>query len=430
MPMTRRVHFRALPVVLLIAALGWAAMANAQARKKAGVGPSFSGDSAELVSDGDNPVVRFAVGHQHAAGVGYGGCAGYLYFSRDTIRYEVIQPAADKGHSFEFKRSDLISVNQWRVMGSPMPEAEFKFRGGGTYHLIDVRNERVQQPGAKFTEADILSFQPLIDAATNLDNMVTTLEAKEARLHPAPLPPPTISMLEPSGMEAGKTLDTTLARLHLRGVASHASGISAVSVNGQAAFLKTLAPQSVEFDVQNIAVNSGRSAVVILATATDKSVGQMTFTVSRAEVRILEPTANSETTGATLKVRGLAVGFHEVEKVEVAGTAASLHKRDDGEVEFVAENIPLTLGSNTVQGVVTASNGVRENFQVTLQRRALPLTLKEVQKALHDGISPGRVSALVTRFGVDFSLNAETEQSLRAAGADNTLLGVLANAKK
>jgi hypothetical protein len=260
--------------------------------------------------------------------------------------------------------------------------------------------------------------------------VVAALEVKEAKLHPAPLPPPTISLLEPGGVEAGKTLDTTLARLHLRGVASHASGISAVSVNGQSAFMKTLAPQSVEFDLQNIAVSPGRSAVVVMATATDKSEGQMTFTVSRAEVRILDPAANSETVEATLKVRGLAVGFAALEKVEIAGTAASLHKRDDGDVEFVAERIPLIMGSNTVQGVVTAGNGVRENFQLEVTRKPLPLTLKEVQKALHDGVSSARVSALVTKFGVDFTMNAETEKSLRAAGANNALLGVIANAKK
>jgi hypothetical protein len=434
MPMKRSVHFRALTVVLLLVALGWPALASAQRKNSRQTGPpsdlTFYGESAEVVSDGDNPVLRLPVAHIHSASV----CVGYLYFSHDAIRYEVVRPEGDKGHSFDFKRTESTFLGEWRVLGSTTGYAEFKFRGG-TYHFAAVNKSFVQNT-TKFsfsnfrTSPDILSYQELVFAALHLDDAVATVKAREARLHPAPLPAPTISMLEPGGVEAGKTLDTTLARLHLRGVASHASGISAVSINGQSAFLKTLAPQSVEFDMQNVAVSPGRSAVVILATATDKSVGQMTFTVSRAEVRVLDPAPNSETVEAAIKVRGLAVGFREVQKVEVAGTAASLRKRDDGDVEFVAEAIPLTVGSNTVQGVVTASNGVRENFQLAVTRKPLPLTLREVQKALHDGISPARVSALVAKFGVDFSLNADTEKSLRAAGADNALLGVIANAKK
>jgi hypothetical protein len=435
MAMKRSVQFRALTVVLLVIAFGWPALTFAQKIPSAGPGPtlSFNGDNAEVVSDGDNPVLRLPAAHIHATSV----CVGYLYISRDAIRYEVIRPEHDKGHSFDFKRTELTHADAWRLAvarGSATGPAEFKFRSG-TYHFYAVTKSFVQDAtrlayNSVRTSSDILSYQELVFPATHLDNAVAIVKAREARLHPAPAPPLTISVLEPSGVEAGKTLATTLARLHLRGVASHASGISAVSINGQAAFLKTLAPQTVEFDMRDIAVNPGQSAVVILATATDKSLGQLTFTVSRAEVRILDPAPNSETLETTIKVRGLAVGFHEVEKVEVAGTAASLRNRGNGEVEFVVEGVPLTVGSNTIQGVVTASNSVRENFQVTLQRRAPPLTLKEIQKALQDGISPARMSALVAKYGVDFTLNAETEKSLRAAGADNALLGVIANAKR
>jgi hypothetical protein len=152
--------------------------------------------------------------------------------------------------------------------------------------------------------------------------------------------------------------------------------------------------------------------------------------VSRTEVRILDPTANSETTQAAFTVHGLAVGFRQVEKIEVGGTAATLRKRDDGGVEFVAERIPLAMGSNTVQGVVTAGNGVRQSFQLEITRKPLPLTLKEVEQALHDGISPARVSTLVAKFGVDFALTEDTEKSLRAVGADSDLLLAIAKSKK
>ncbi|HXE91886.1 MAG TPA: hypothetical protein VNK82_13095 [Terriglobales bacterium] len=49
-----------------------------------------------------NPVVRFAVAHLHGAT----RCYGYLYFSRDRIRYQAVRPLAVK-HSFAWPRAEL-----------------------------------------------------------------------------------------------------------------------------------------------------------------------------------------------------------------------------------------------------------------------------------------------------------------------------------
>jgi len=52
-------------------------------------------------------------------------------------------------------------------------------------------------------------------------------------------------------------------------------------------------------------------------------------------------------------------------------------------------------------------------------------SLQEVTYALREGIAPRRVSTLARERGVAFDLNAETENQLKIAGADEVLLGDL-----
>jgi hypothetical protein len=348
------------------------------------------------------------------------------------MRYEVLGPPQDLGHAFELRRADLTTAKQWRFWGRLFPEAEFKFRDGGTYHFFHVRKGILQSLNTKFTFGDVLPFQDLIDGAQNFDDVVAVLKSRQAP--PTPIaPPPTISMLEPAGAEEGRTVPAYDPTLHVRGIASQASGITSVSVNGQSAFFKPLAPQTVEFDLRDLPLGAGMSAVVVVATATDKSVGQMTFKVTRPEVRVLEPGTGSETTDAAVKVRGLAVGFADVDKVDVAGRSASLRRREDGSVEFEAASVPLAIGPNALQGYVLTRSGVRQNFRLDLKRLPPPgppaLTLAEVENALAN-LPKKRVAEMVDQYGVDFELTDETEKRLRDAGADTSLLLAIAKAKK
>jgi hypothetical protein len=395
-----------------------------------GAAPSMSGSSAEgeLVNPGDNPAVRYPVAHFGGAGLFASFDYGYLYFSRDTIRYEVVRGG---GHPFEFPRSALEVAKEWTTFGMPNRAAELRFQGVN-YHFWQVARSNLTSGRARS-----MGFQDLINAANNPEDAIAMAEARYARYAPKPVappaPPPTISMLEPAGAEEGKTVSAYDSTLHLRGIASQASGIASISVNGQSAFFKPLAPQTVEFDLRDLPLSSGTNAVVVVATATDKSVGQMTFKVSRSEVRVLEPGAGSETTDAAVKVRGLASGFPDVDKVEVAGQAATLQRRADGTVEFEASNVPLTVGPNALQGYVLTRGGMRQSFSLHLKRNPPPgppaLTLAEVENALAN-LPKKRVAEMVEQYGVDFALDDEAEKRLRDAGADTNLLLAIARAKK
>jgi len=148
--------------------------------------PSEGDNDAELVSDGDNPVLRFGVAHYDDRTQLL--CKGYLYFSRDTIRYQVLAPARDLAHAFEFKRSELESAQEWRYIGSGMGAAEFKFRGGITYHFYDASWE--YGPGG----ADKLGYRKLVEPTTNFEAVVARAKTRLAKLlqtssEARPMPP-------------------------------------------------------------------------------------------------------------------------------------------------------------------------------------------------------------------------------------------------
>ena len=67
-------------------------------------GLSSTSAEGELVP-GANPAVRYPVAHFSGSGLFASFDYGWLYFSRDTIRYEVVR--GGRGHAFEFRRSEL-----------------------------------------------------------------------------------------------------------------------------------------------------------------------------------------------------------------------------------------------------------------------------------------------------------------------------------
>lgn len=427
--MTLRKSLSLLVVLLITTA------APAQLFKRPQAGIPHEDDYPQLTGKGENAVIRYPVMHYHT-GIGPTvGCAGYLYFSRDAVRYEVTAPANDRSHSFDHAKTEITAVGQWtQLLGNSVDAVEFRFSNGSVYHFARARKKWVE--AGRSGTFEFLAYQELVDATRNFHDILDKVIAREARLHPAPPPanPPVISMLDPVGAEQGKVLELAATRVTLRGVASHASGISSVTVNNATALLKPLAPTTVEFQVPEFAVNAGTSAVIVMANATDKSTGQLIFTVNHPDVRVTEPAVNSETDKEAVKVRGVAVGFRSVDRVEIGGKPATLQTMPGGEVEFVAEAVPLTIGANVIQGYVTPRDAARMPFKIDVKRNPPPgpppLTLNEVVEALQKGVPAARVTSLVSQFGVSFPLTDDAEKQLRSAGADTNLLLAIAKSKK
>ena len=155
------------------------------------IGTPGPDDGPQLVTSGPDPVFRIPVAHQHAAS----GCGGYLYFSRTTMRFEVLHPDKDKIHAFEEPLASLTVAKQWTFMGTSMPEAEFKFRDGRVFHFFRVRKRMAEAESEKFNWDDVLPWDLLIDAATKFDVILAQIQANDAQTAAAarpsaPAPPP------------------------------------------------------------------------------------------------------------------------------------------------------------------------------------------------------------------------------------------------
>ncbi len=61
--------------------------------------------------------------------------------------------------------------------------------------------------------------------------------------------------------------------------------------------------------------------------------------------------------------------------------------------------------------------------------KAPPFSLAEVETGLSGGITSKRMSDLVSKYGVDFTVSPSTRKSLSDAGADDSLLNTIASSK-
>lgn len=320
--------------------------------------PSLA-STPELISSGDSPVLRYSVAHAH----GMGACHGYLYFSRNTIRYEPLPSEGSKEHAFEHLVARIASAQVKTQRGTNITRAEFKFSDAGTYNFYNLSSQ------GRLSEKEMPSAQPLVEAVTQFDELLAAFQAKEARSRPPA--PPSISVLEPAGADGGRAVATG-RNLRIRGLASHASGIASVLVNGQPAFLKPMTPQTAEFEARDLPFSAGSNPVVVVVSGTDRTTAQRTFQVTKGEIRLLGPLAGYESPEPTVNVRGRVTGFGEIQSVDLGGVRARLSPQGDGSVEFEAAKVPLlALGTNALDGVVIAANGARESFVFEVRRKQL-----------------------------------------------------------
>ena len=272
--MARRRMARVLVAFGVVLLLGTAAFA--QFRRK-GVGPPLAADEEiawekYLVKDAPEPTIRFAVMHQH----GGRGCYGYLYITRETIRFEVVQPDSDREHGFSFPRSSVTEARQWKLMASRLPEAEFKFLGGKTYHFFRIRESLVDEPNPKFRMEDGRTWQPLVEAATRFNEVLRSVEQRANAQKPATSAGPTVHVMEPAISDPNVPTEVTQPVVSVRGAALDARGVLSVTVNGVAAQLRSSGDiKAVEFAVDGVTLQEGLNRVTVVATNVDHRSTQL-----------------------------------------------------------------------------------------------------------------------------------------------------------
>jgi hypothetical protein len=257
--------------VLLFAASGFG-----QVRRK-GVGPPLAADEEiswekYLVRDAPEPTFRFAVAHQHAAKA----CYGYLYITRETIRYEVRQPDSDREHGFSYPRSSITEARQWRFMRSSLPEAEFKFLGGKTYHFFRIRESMVEEPSPKFRWEDVRTWQPLVEAAEHFNEVLSSAQQRLGAQKAATSPGPTVRVMEPAVSDPNLPTEVSQPVVTVRGAALDARGVLSVTVNDVAAQLRSSGDiKAVEFSLGGVALQEGLNRVTVVATNVDHRKTQL-----------------------------------------------------------------------------------------------------------------------------------------------------------
>jgi len=118
---------------------------------------------------------------------------------------------------------------------------------------------------------------------------------------PASAGAPTLVLIEPSGVNAGDTLDLSTSRLTIRGVVMDASGIPAVTINGTPAAMRPKSPQAAEFSSDPIELHPGQIGIEIVATNAAHAEAKFAF-VARftAPVRPATHVAVSQTKNGPL----------------------------------------------------------------------------------------------------------------------------------
>src|ERR1700680_2166909 len=73
---------------------------------------------------------RISVVHAHFGT----NCAGYLYVSQESVRYEALAPENFKNHSFQIRRAEITALQPWVLMGQVQNLTEIK-TAHATYHF-------------------------------------------------------------------------------------------------------------------------------------------------------------------------------------------------------------------------------------------------------------------------------------------------------
>src|SRR5882762_627100 len=126
----------------------------------------------ELVTSEGNAAVRFAVARVD----GSPASTGYLYVSRDRVRYEIRLPTQYRGQGFDYARSEVLSANATSAFVNASFKAEFRFRDGQKWRFLHIRRTAVER-GTKIQESDRLSAQDLADAFNGFDAILAQAEA-------------------------------------------------------------------------------------------------------------------------------------------------------------------------------------------------------------------------------------------------------------
>jgi hypothetical protein len=380
-----------------------------------------------LIKGEPTPTLRIPAAHQHAAT----GCYGYLYVTRDEIWYEVISPPKDRDHAFRLPRATLSDARQWRFMGSTMPEVELKFTNGKVFHFFRVRQDYLNQPNlgsAKFRWEDVLSWEPLAQAATDFDGIVRVAEERQAALAPRPLP--TVSMnIDPGTVEKGHAVTLTWTSNNATSLDLE-PGIGSVPGTGS----RSIVPEeSTTYVLTAQGPGGGNNAS-----------GHVTVNAPQMPPAIVLVDPPVSTSGQTVEfskspliIRGVVMDSAGLPVVTINGVSAALRPKNSQAAEFTSDPMILQPGENRFE--ITATSPAHIEAKVVLVAHftppaapALPpptnakgLAKIDILHLLNGEVPSARVASLVKERGIKFAPTDDDINEFRSAGGGDDLIDAL-----
>jgi len=427
--MARRRMARVLVALGVVLLLGTSAFA--QFRRKA-VGPPLAADEEiawekYLVKDAPEPTFRFAVAHQHKASA----CYGYLYITREMMRFEVIQPEKDREHGFSYPRSSVTEARQWKLMASRMPEVEFKFLGGKTYHFFRIRESLVGEQDPKFRWEDVRTWQPLIEAAMHFNDVLRSAEQRLGAEKPAPPPAPELTLqAEPATVEKGHALALVWTSMNATSVVLQ-PGDRSMPTQGT---LSLTPSESTTYTLTAKGLGGTKIATASVTVTQPAAAAPPT-------IMLVEPSAAAgqtlEVTSPTLKIRGVAMDSTGFPIVSINGTPANMKPQNAQAAEFWFDSVTLQPGENKFE--IVALNRAQGQAKLAFVARYTPpaappapnpkaLGKQDILDLLKGFVPSQRVAALVKERGVKFTPTANDLDEIRAAGGQDDLINALKQA--
>ena len=382
-----------------------------------------------LIKGEPTPTLRIPVAHQHSAT----GCYGYLYVTRNEIWYEVLAPAKDREHAFRLPRASLTDARQWRFMGSSMPEVELKFSGGKVFHFFRVRQSYLNQPNlgsAKFRWEDVLSWEPMVQATTNFDEVVRIGEERQAAL--APKPVPVLSMnLDPPTVEKG----------HVVTISWNSSNATSLDLEPGIGSVPAIGSRSIE---------PNESTTYVL-TAQGPGGGSNTsayVTVSAPQappaIVLVDPSVSAsgqmvEISKSPFTIRGIVMDSSGIPIVTINGFSAALRPKSAQAAEFTSDPMVLQAGDNRFE--ITATSQAHVESKIYFLARFTPpaapiptpatptnprgLARNDILQLLKGDVPSARIAGLVKDRGIKFTPTEDYFDEIRAAGGGDELIDAL-----
>jgi len=141
-----------------------------------------------------------------------------------------------------------------------------------------------------------------------------------------------------------------------------------------------------------------------------------------------------ETQESPLVIRGVALDNTGIPVVTINGVPANMRPQNAQAAEFWTEPLPLQSGGNRFQ--IVASNSAHVEAQLVFIVQYTPklppdpraLSKPQIISLLQGGVLSSRIVAIVRERGVKFMPTADDINDLRAAGADDELIGAIQQA--